>query len=94
MVLVLKSNRWDSGASSTSSGLHHHKNRNLKLLNVGEDDEWKSGIRTVPQTALGESCRRFFRNHDALLKPLGPPRPQGFGCGRGGGGGGEGEDRA
>ena len=30
------------------SGVHHTKNKNLKLSNVVEDDEWKSGNRPVP----------------------------------------------
>ena len=37
--------------------------------------------------APGESCRRLFRNHDALLKPLGSPSPPGLWLGERGRGG-------
>jgi hypothetical protein len=48
------------------SGVHHTKNKNLKLSNVLEDDEWKSGNRPVPQTVINRRtpigiCCQFER---------------------------------
>ena len=48
------------------SGVHHTKNKNLKLSNVVEDDEWKSGNRLVPQTVINRRtpigiCCQFER---------------------------------
>jgi hypothetical protein len=48
------------------SGVHHTKNKNLKLSNVVEDDEWKSGNRPVPQTVINRRtpigiCCQFER---------------------------------
>jgi hypothetical protein len=48
------------------SGVHHTKNKNLKLSNVVEDDEWKSGNRPVPQTVINRRtpigiCYQFER---------------------------------
>ena len=34
------------------SGVHHTKNKNLKLSNVVEVDEWKPRNRPVPQTVI------------------------------------------
>ena len=48
------------------SGVHHTKNKNLKLANVVEDDERKAGNRPVPQTVINRRtpigiCCQFER---------------------------------